>query len=307
VIDGDTGKVPGVAATITVRMNNASGLPAGVSLPATNLTGAGFTVVVPAGATLALSGTPASLTCVVVTGGYRCTSSTTLAPSSSRQATFTVTPSAGQQRIDVEAEAFADAANNLVDYRQGNNSRQHRILFSSQPDVNLELAGFSQEVVNITPTSADGRAWIMGRISNRSSLNAATTIDLGLALPVGWVWEAWEGLPECVSVACQLTGLAPGEERTFRVRVFSSGAAPGNVALTAAAANGDFPVDASGSSDTQANVDVAFNVVLDDTPVPPVDPVDPPAAAGGSGGGGSVDTSWLLMVLMTGWLVRRRK
>lgn len=307
VVEGDTGKAPGVPATITVRLRNASGLPAGVALPATSLTGAGFTVMAPEGTTLALSGTPASLTCVAIIGGYRCTSTTvmtTSSPQNLRQATFTVTPSAGNQSVDIAAEAFADASNNLVDYRQGNNLRQHRILFSSQPDVMLEVSGFSQEVVNITATTADGRAWVMGRITNRSSLNAATDVDLTLTLPAGWVWEAWEGLPECTTMACRITELAAGEERSFRARVFSPGAVAGNVMLAAAAANGDFPVEVSGASDTQANVDVSFNVVIDDTPVDPVDPEEPPVA--GVSGGGGVDTSWLLLVLVAGLIARRR-
>lgn len=304
VVEGDTGKAPGVPATITVRLRNASGLPAGVVLPATNLTGAGFTVMAPDGTTIALSGTSSSLSCVAIAGGYQCTSTTSLTPSSSRHATFTVTPSAGSQSVDISAEAFADASNNLVDYRQGNNLRQHRIVFSSQPDVVLALSGFSQEVVNISPTTADGRAWIMGRITNRSSLNDATAVDLALTLPAGWVWEAWEGLPECVAMTCQLATLPAGEERMFRVRIFSPGAVAGNVMLAATAANGDFPSDAVGISDTQGSVDVSFNVVIDDTPVDPEEPEEPPVV--GVSGGGGVDVSWLMLVLATGVILRRR-
>jgi secreted trypsin-like serine protease len=315
-ITGDKDKSPGAPATISVQLRNASGLPAGVVLPATNLTGAGFTVVAPAGTTLALSGSPAQLTCAAIAGGYRCTSSTELTPSTQRTATFTVTPSAGNQDVEIAAEAFTDAANNLVDYRQGNNQRQHRILFSSLPDVALQVTGFTQQVVNFTPATAttaataDGRAWVMARVTNRSGQTAATATDIALTLPAGWVWEAWENLPECSAHACQLTGLAAGETRTFRARVFSPGAVAGNVALSVVAANGDFPAVSGGLPDAQGGVDVSFNVVVDNTdpedpPVdPPEEPEEPPVM--GVSDGGSVDFYALLMLLVVGLGIRRR-
>lgn len=302
VIEGDTAKSPGATATITVQLRNASGLPDGVALPVTTLAGAGFTVMAPLGSTLALLGTPTQLNCVAITGGYQCTSTTALPPSSSRQASFTVTPSAGNQVVDISAEAFADAANNLVDYRQGNNSRAHRILFSSIPDVALELSGFAQEVVNITPTTADGRAWIMGRLENHSSLNAAVDISLDLVLPAGFQWEAWEGIPECTAQSCVLPELLPGEERLFRVRVISTGAVAGTLQLSATTSSGDFPDQSAGVSDTQSSVAVTFNVIIQDDPVDPVIIVDPVVPPSTGSGGGSIDV-WLLALL----LLRLRK
>ncbi len=309
---GDTAVVPGGVAAVTVVLRNASGLPSGVTaLPSTNLTGAGFTVLAPEGMTLALTGTPSSLSCAPVSGGYRCTSTTTLAPSSSRQASFTITPATTDQQVtEVVAEAFADTSNSLVDYRQGNDRRQHRILFSSQPDLALELAGFTQDVVNITPTTADGRAWIMGRIMNRSSAHHATAVSLQPVLPAGFQWEAWEGLDECASVVCVLPSVGANEGRWFRLRVFSPGAVAGAVRLSVASGNGDFP---SNAGDIEGSVDVAFNVVVDDSPVDPSpspspEPESPSVpGASGSSGGGAVDLSWLGLVIAAGLAAVSRK
>ena len=303
-IEGDTGKMAGATATITVRMRNASGLPSGIALPPTNLTGAGFTVMAPTGTTITLSGVPSSLSCVAIVGGYTCTSTTTLTPSATRQATFILTPAGGDQVVDITAEAFTSAADNLVDYRQGNNHRVHHIVFSSQPDIALELSGFAQEVVNITPTTADGRAWVIGRVINRSTLNTATNVSLGLILPAGYQWESWEGLDECSTENCVIASLAPNTERVFRAQIFSPDAAAGDVQLTVTTANGDYPSDYDGVSDTERSVAIAFNVLVDDTPTDPVTPSEPPA--GGSSGGGSIDLSWLVLLLMAGVVIRRR-
>ena len=303
-IEGDTGKMAGATATITVRMRNASGLPSGIALPPTNLTGAGFTVMAPTGTTITLSGVPSSLSCVAIVGGYTCTSTTTLTPSATRQATFILTPAGGDQVVDVTAEAFTSAADNLVDYRQGNNHRVHHIVFSSQPDIALKLSGFAQEVVNITPTTADGRAWVIGRVINRSTLNAATNVSLALALPAGYQWEAWEGLDECSTESCVIALLAPNAERQFRARIFSTDAVAGDVQLTVTTDNGDYPSSYDGVSDTEGSVAIAFNVVVDDTPTDPGTPSEPPVA--GSSGGGSIDLSWLMLLLMTGVVIRRR-
>lgn len=309
-ITGDTTMIPGAVASVTVVLRNASGLPDGVtSLPATNLTGVGFTVMAPEGMTLLLSGTPSSLSCVLITGGYSCTSTTTLTPSASRQASFTLTPiTADEQVIEVVAEVFADASNNLVDYRQGNDHRQHRILFSKLPDLVLELTGFTQEVVNITPTTADGRAWIMGRIVNRSSSHHATSVSLQSVLPEDFQWEAWEGLDECSTANCVLPGIGANEERSFRLRVFSPGVAPGTVQLSVTSGNGDFP---AAEGEVDGSVDVTFNVVVDDSPVDPPPSPEPesPAApvAKGSSGGGAVDLPWLALLLAAGLFAQRRR
>lgn len=309
-VSGDTGALPGAVAAVTVTLRNASGLPGGVALPATNLTGAGFTVMAPEGMTLLLSGTPSSLNCVLISGGYRCTSTTTLTPSTSRQATFRLTPTTSdEQAIHLVAEVFADATNNLVDYRQGNDRREHRILFSLFPDLVLELSGVAQDVVNITPTTADGRAWIMGRIINRSSERNAAPVSLHPVLPEGYQWEAWEGLDECSAADCVLPGIGQNEERKFRMRVFSPGALPGTVQLSVTSGNGDF---SAVDGEVEGSVDVAFNVVVDDSPVDPPpepEPEEPavPVATGGSSGGGAADLSWLALLLMAGLLAQRRR
>ena len=69
-------------------------------------------------------------------------------------------------------------------------------------------------------------------------------------------------------------------------------------------ANGDYPSDYDGVSDTERSVAIAFNVLVDDTPTDPVTPSEPPA--GGSSGGGSIDLSWLVLLLMAGVVIRRR-
>lgn len=308
VIDGGAAAAPGGATSITVRLRNASALPAGVVLPPTSLSGAGFKVLVPAGVSLVRTSSSADLNCVAIAGGYQCTSTTLFAPSGTRDATFTVTPPAGNQVVEISASVFADAANNLVDYRAGNDRRVHRILFSSQPDVALELNGFAQQVVNVSPASADGRAWVMARLANRSTAQTATNVSLALALSTGMQWEAYEGLAECVAQACVLPSLAPGEVREFRIRVFSPGAITGSVRLTASASNGDFPSVVSGRYDECDAERVVFNVVSSapegERIACAVPAVSSPAAGGGGSGGGSIGWEWLLLFVLMGW--RRR-
>lgn len=309
-VTGDTSIASGTPADITVQLRNASGLPSGVALPATTLTGAGFTVVASAGGTLALKFTPARLSCTTIVGGFRCTSLDALDPSVSRVATFTVTPASGNRVVNITTSAFAGASNNLVDYRQGNDNRQHRIVYSALPDVVLELSGFAQEVVNIAQdsSSADGRAWVMGKIVNKSSNTLASNITLSLGMSTGFQWEAWEGLDECTSSQCTLPSLAAGEERLFRIRVFSPGARNGSVRLTASVANGDFPTVVSGTDDKCRAVAVTFNVVSSQ-PGGEVLACQSSTAPGASEGGGSSGggVGWgSLLVLGLGLVLRRR-
>lgn len=308
-ITGDTSKATGTPADVTVQLRNASGLPSGVALPVTTLTGTGFTVVASAGGTLALKFTPSRLNCTAIVGGFRCSSLDALDPSVFRVATFTVTPVSGNQVVTITTSAFVDASNNLKDYRQGNNKRQHRIVYSSLPDVALELSGFAQEVVNIAQdsSSADGRAWVMGKIVNRSSNTSASNIALSLDMSTGLQWEAWEGLGECVSSQCTLPTLAAGEERLFRIRVFSPGARNGSVRLTAGVANGDFPTLVSGTEDKCGAVAVKFNVASsqpDGEVLACQTAAAPSEGGGGSSGGGA---GWgSLLVLGLGLVLRRR-
>lgn len=301
-VSGDTSKGQGFPAQITVRLSNESQLPAGSMATSPAIVGAGFTVLAPHAASINIVGTPAGLNCAFVTEGIRCTSTTDLPRTGTnfRQAVFTITPlyNSIDQAVNVSVKSFNDASNNLWDYRVANNDITQRIVFSDSPDIALTVAGFSQALVNTTASHTDGRAWVIGKIMNRSGI-ASATVDLQAVLPAGYTFESWEGLPECSAVDCSLT-LSAGEQREFKLRVFVPDAVSGTVALSASAQVGDYP-----TGDTDATVNVAFNVVVDDSVVvgPGTPPVIPPSQVGG--GGGAFDF-WLLSGLVLVLGIRRR-
>lgn len=294
-VSGDKSKGQGFPAQLTVRVSNESQLPAGSLATSPALVGAGFTILAPGVGTLNIEGVPAGLSCTFVVNGIRCTSTTDLPRTGTnfRQATFTITPkyTSVDQAVDVSVKAFNAPSNNFFDYRPGNDELVHRIVFSDQPDIALTVAGFSQTLVNTTNGHTDGRAWVIGQIANHSTLVPAMA-DLHAVIPAGFTFELWEGLPECSMAECSLT-LNPGEVREFKLRVFVPNAVTGAVALFLSAAEGDYP-----TGDTNASVNVAFNVVVDDSAViDPTPPVTPPAHGVSAGGGGTFDF-WLFGVLM---------
>ncbi|MES2919384.1 MAG: serine protease [Pseudomonadota bacterium] len=255
---------PGAPVTVNVILANQS--------QATSLAQAGFTLVAPAGFTLSAP-TSASMSCTAITGGYSCVTSAALNAAVARQVTFTLVQ---------DAVAPADTAlvasvvvTGLVDYRSGNDTVARRLLFSSQPDLALELAGFVQEVID-----GEGTAWVIGKVVNRStSVEAsATAQDVQLAVAAGTTLQVagWEGAA-CSGLVCSLGSLAPGEEKRFRLRLTSAGALGGNVTVTATTSATDFPSAPGGVADTSGSIAVAFNVI----------PAEPPAAAAGGGGGGA--------------------
>lgn len=309
-IAGPSATAPGSTADLVVSLRNAS--------IATSLTGAGFTLPVPTNASLSVVSAP-GFSCAIAPGLLTCTVSGSLSAGSLLQATLRVTP-VSSASLDVRVAAEAHATD-LVDYRSGNNTATHRVLFSSAPDLALELTGFVQEV---DATTGSGTAWVVGKLANRSGSVSATGVGLALTLPAGLQLDAWEGLDCAVTGStCSVGDLGAGEERAFRARLIASRAVDvnGNVEIQASASNGDFPDQPGGVSDTVDSVAVKFNVVLGEpegvdsgsSPPPlPSPPVDEPATGDdGSGGdgsssGGSIGWGGLLM-LGLGLVLRRRR
>lgn len=288
-VSGNATELPAAISTVTVRLSNNSQLPPGSPATSPAITGVGFTLTAAGAASVAVVASPAGLSCVAITDGLRCTSTSALAAGAFREANFTITPAAGDQHLDVQVVSFNDASNNLFDYRSANDRVTHSIIFSDKPNISLVSVGFSQVLVNTTASHTDGRAWIIGTLSNHSGSVSATT-ELQAVLPAGFEFEAWEGLPECSAVNCSLT-LNAGEQREFKLRVFVPDAVSGTVALSASAQEGDYP-----TADTAASVAVAFNVVVDDSVV-----VTPPTT-GQPGvvatGGGALDALSLLSLMV---------
>lgn len=299
-IAGPSTVAPGATADLVVSLRNAS--------ITTSLTGAGFTLPVPTNASLSVLSSP-GLGCAIASGLLTCTASGALSSGSVLQATLRVTPDTSTQ-LDIRLSAEANATG-LVDYRSGNNTSTHRVLFSSVPDLALELTGFVQEV---DASTGQGTAWVVGRLSNRSGSVSATGVGLALTLPAGLQLDAWEGLVCAVAGStCDVGDLGAGEERAFRARLVANRAVDvnGDVLIQATAGNGDFPSQPGGVLDTADSVTVKFNVVLGETEGvdsgssnnPP--PVGEPATGGSSSGGGSLGWGSLLM-LGVGLVLRRR-
>lgn len=271
---------PGATVTVNVILANQS--------QATHLAQAGFTLVAPAGLTLSAPTSP-SMTCSVIPGGYSCLTNAALNAAVARQVSFTLVQDAAAP-ADTTLVASVVVAG-LVDYRSGNDTVSRRLLFSSNPDLALELAGFVQEVVD-----GQGTAWVIGKVLNRStSAEAGATaqnVQLAVAADPTLQVAGWEGVT-CTGWVCSLGSLAPGEEKSFRLRLTSAGALGGDVAVTATSSSTDFPSAPAGVDDTSGNVTVAFNVIH----APP-----PPAATGGGGGAGH----FLLLPLVLLALLRRR-
>lgn len=308
-IAGPSVTAPGSTADLVVSLRNAS--------IATSLTGAGFTLPVPTNASLSVVSAP-GFSCAIASGLLTCTVSGSLSAGSLLQATLRVTP-VSSASLDVRVAAEAHATD-LVDYRSGNNTSTHRVLFSSAPDLALELTGFVQEV---DATTGSGTAWVVGKLANRSGSVSATGVGLALTLPAGLQLDAWEGLDCTVTGStCSVGDLGAGEERAFRARLIASRAVDvnGNVEIQASASNGDFPAQPGGVSDTVDSVTVKFNVVRGEpegvdsgssnTPLPSPPVGEPATGDDGSGGdgsssGGSVGWGGLLM-LGLGLMLRRR-
>lgn len=304
-VSGDKNKGQGFSAQITVRLSNESQLPPGSLASSPAIVGAGFTILAPDAGSISVVGIP-DVSCAYVPNGIRCISTTSLPRTGTnfRQATFTIAPKYPNfdQAIDVSVSAFNDPSNQLFDYRLGNNNVVHRVVYSDRPDIALTVAGFSQSLVNVTGSHADGRVWVIGKIANNSTLVAANT-SLQAALPAGFTFESWEGLPECSTESCSLL-LNPGEAREFKLRAFVPNAVAGTVALSLAAAEGDYP-----SGDTAASVNVTFSSVGDDSvdiPDGPGTPSTPGTPVAGSSGGGAIDTMWLLLLVALVAAGRRR-
>lgn len=313
-LSGTTDYSPGQVATITVSLTNA-GAPSSGSTP---LDGAGFTVSVPEATGLSVVGVPSGINCVVISSGQQCTSTASLAAGASRTVSFSIAVAAGEQQANVSVVANNAGSNGLMDYRQGNNQREMRILFGVHPDLQLTLDGFTSELVNTTATSTDGRAWLMGHLQNRSTRVVANNVQLRVALPAGYIWEGWEGITECASQACNLASLAPGEIRDFRVRLLATGATSATVSLTVTSTDGDFPVTLSGHPDAEADLLVSFNVlhlpeeevVIPDVVTPP-DEVVPPGTIKNLDSGGAIGLPELIFLMLSGgyfqWRRTRRR
>lgn len=273
---------PGATVTVNVILSNQS--------QTTNLAQAGFTLVAPAGLTLSTP-TSASMACSAIPGGYSCVTNAALNAAVARQVSFTLVQDAAAP-ADTSLVASV-AVTGLVDYRSGNDTVSQRLLFSSQPDLALELAGSVQEVVD-----GEGRAWVIGKVLNRSTSGeaSATAQNVQLAVAAGTTLQVagWEGVT-CTGLVCSLGALAPGEEKSFRLRLTSAGALDGDVTVTATSSSTDFPSAPAGVADTAGTVAVAFNVIH----------TAPPAATGGGGGGGA--GHFLLLPLGLLALLRRRR
>lgn len=287
-IDAPGAVAPGGSATVNVILGNggqSASFAAGVP---------GFRLRAPAGYTLSAP-TGAGMTCVAASGGYDCTTTGTLMAGAATQVSFTLQQDApGTAEVVLQATA---SANGLVDYRSGNDAASKRLLFSTQPDLALELDGFTQEVVD-----GAGTAWIVGRVLNRSSSAAgsaaATDVQVAVVLPVGLAFAGWEGdLAACAGATCSLGTLAPGQVRHFRLRLSSPGVTDGVVQVAATTTAADFPAAPAGVPDASGSVSVSFNAVHTDPP---------PATGGAGGGGGGAAGLWPLLVLLGLGLRRRR-
>jgi hypothetical protein len=212
-----------------------------------------------------------------------------------RQVSFNITPVDPAAILDVSVQAVAnDAAR--IDYRAGNDTDSHRLLYSTTPDLSLQIDGYVQEITGTT-----GTAWIVGRVINRAThvtapdvkLTAALESTLNLAAAMHLNAGNWEALP-CTGLVCSLGDMQPGEERSFELRITSPRVADGEVELTASMTAEDFPAEASGNSDTSGVVAITFNAVH-----------------GGGGavasGGGSIDAMCLALLLMLGMQGFRRR
>lgn len=283
-IDAPGAVAPGASVTVNVILSNgsqsatfAAGVPS-------------FQLRVPAGYVLS-SPTGFGMSCTAVSGGYDCTTTGSLLAGASTQVSFTL-----QQEVVATAELTLQAtaaATGLVDYRRGNDAVSRRLLFSSHPDLVLELDGFVQEVVDEA-----GTAWVVGRVTNRSaSAEAAASAQdvlVSLVLPAGLAVDAWEGdLASCAGTTCAVGTLAPGEVRRFRIRLASPGVTDGVVQVAVTTSSTDFPAASGDLPDTSGSVAVSFNAVR----------TDPPPATGGGGGGAAL---WPLLVLLGLGLRRRR-
>lgn len=299
-IDAPGAVAPGSSVTVRVILANGSQsttFAAGVP---------GFQLRVPAGFTLS-SPTGAGMSCTAAAGGYDCTTTSSLLAGAASQVVFTL-----QQDTVATTETALVAtasATGLVDYRSGNDQVTHRLLFSSQPDLALELDGFVQEVVG-----GNGSAWIVGRVVNRSRSAEATATaqDVQVVLAPGAMFtvEGWEGdLAACSGSPCVVGALAPGQVRRFRIRLASAGAVDGSVEVSVVSSSADFPAAPGGVTDTAGSVAVVFNAA----PVEPPPGDDTGGGAGSDGGesgvgggGGSVGPALLLLLGVLGLRRRRR-
>ncbi|HEX6592820.1 MAG TPA: hypothetical protein VF050_12555, partial [Moraxellaceae bacterium] len=199
--------------------------------------------------------------------------------------------------VDFSARVYVTG---LVDYRSGNDERHHRLLFSALPDVALELSGYTQEIVG-----AHGRAWVIGRVLNRSTSVAANDVQLALTLSSSLTVEEWSVAACATDEVCNLGTLAPGEVREFRVRLHGQDAVDGTAGIVVSQTGDEFPTEVAGQSDTQGEVAIHFNAVPGPgEPSVPTSPTSPPKSSGGESGGGTA-SAFLLGVLLL-LRIRRR-
>jgi secreted trypsin-like serine protease len=276
-ISGGGGASPGSTIPITITVRNQSAT--------TNLSGAGFTLLVPPELTVVENPAPVGVICSAVSGGRSCVVAGAFTANAFRQVSFEITPLDPTATLDVSVLAVAnDAAR--TDYRTGNDSDSHRLLYSTTADLSLQIDGYAQEVIGTT-----GTAWIFGKIINRSSHVSAPDVKLTAVLDstLHLELDSWGDL-SCTGLVCSLGDLPPGEERVFKLRVTSSGVEDGEVALMATMAATDFPAEVAGNSDSSGVVAISFNAVQ----------------GGGSSvvsSGGTVDAFCLALLVLLG--VRR--
>lgn len=280
-ITGARGASPGATLPVTVTLRNQS--------DSTAMSGAGFELHVPASLSVSEAQLPADVACVPTPQGRSCTLSGTLGAGGSMQVTFDVAAQEGAAALDVQLVALTNEAAR-TDYRTSNDVASRRLLFSTSPDLALEIDGYVQEIADNT-----GTVWIAGRVVNRAGHVTAPEVRLTVALDSVFKLDGWEGL-DCAGNDCLIGPLVPGEAKSFRLRLVSQGAWNGSVRFTASMGASDFPETVDGMPDTAVTVPVVFNAAH--------------TGGGDKGGrlpdGGSVDLLHLAVFALLGFLRRRR-
>ncbi|AFT71606.1 Serine endopeptidase/trypsin-like serine proteinase family protein [Alloalcanivorax dieselolei B5] len=163
------------------------------------------------------------------------------------------------------------------EYRIKNNQAPVTVVFSNRPDLTVSAEQTSADL----DSNGQGIATIAVRVSNLSTVNAASDASVELTLPAGTT-ASGDDTVQCDTL-CWIGPMARGASVDFTLTLTSGTPESGTLTLAAADQNGeDFPQD-----NNQHELTVAYSGVKAASDSGDGD-------SGGSGGGGSFGVGWLL-------------
>lgn len=174
---------------------------------------------------------------------------------------------------ETDATLALSVSSDEDEYRIKNNQAPVTVVFSNRPDLTVSAEQTSADL----DSNGQGIATIAVRVSNLSTVNAASDATVELTLPAGTT-AGGDDTVQCDTL-CWIGPMASGASVDFTLTLTSGTPQTGTLTLAAADQNGgDFPRD-----NNQHELTVAYSGVK----------AASDSGGGGSGGGGSFGVGWL--------------